>query len=168
MIDCRVASWVAWTPLGARRFLVSLARLRPKCGMIRDNSRYAAFCPLLPGKARKWIASCNLILVRPMRRELLVGLVVVCVSTSMAQPSNYFYRVSLSGAALKQEPVLYAKRPDYPVEARRQHLTGSGLFALHIRRDGGVERVEMLSPASCHGDRRTLSTRQGSRCSCTR
>ena len=79
-----------------------------------------------------------------MRHALLVGLAAACASTALARPSNYFYRVSPSGAALKEEPALYAKRPDYPVEARRRHLTGSGLFALHIRLDGGVERVEVL------------------------
>jgi TonB family protein len=39
---------------------------------------------------------------------------------------------------------LYAKRPEYPIEARRQHLGGRGAFALHVRSDGSVERVETL------------------------
>jgi TonB family protein len=79
-----------------------------------------------------------------MRHALILALAAACASTALARPSNYFYRVSPVGASLKEEPALYAKRPDYPIEARRQHLTGSGLFALHIRSDGRVQRVEVL------------------------
>jgi len=39
---------------------------------------------------------------------------------------------------------IYAARPEYPAEARTQHLTGAGAFVLHIRPDGTVERVETL------------------------
>jgi TonB family protein len=79
-----------------------------------------------------------------MRHALLVILVVASITTASGRPSNYFYRVSAAGAPLKEEPALYAKRPEYPVQARRQHLTGSGLFALHIRADGSIARVEVL------------------------
>lgn len=79
-----------------------------------------------------------------MRHALFIVLTAVCVSPALARPSNYFYRVSPADAPLKEAPALYAKRPDYPVEARRRHLTGSGLFALRIRPDGSVERVEVL------------------------
>src|SRR5436305_4995513 len=79
-----------------------------------------------------------------MRRALVVILFATSISTCFARPSNYFYRVSTAGAPLKEEPALYAKRPDYPVEARQQQLTGSGLFALHIRADGTVSRVETI------------------------
>jgi TonB family protein len=79
-----------------------------------------------------------------MRRPVVVAITVACVGTAVARPSNYFYRVSPSGASLREEPALYANRPDYPVEARRQRLTGSGVFALHITPDGNVERVEIL------------------------
>jgi TonB family protein len=34
--------------------------------------------------------------------------------------------------------VIYAPRPDYPLEARQQHLTGSGLLILHINRETGT------------------------------
>jgi TonB family protein len=44
----------------------------------------------------------------------------------------------------KRNVAVYAKRPDYPVEARGRHLTGNGAFALHVRPDGGVARVETL------------------------
>jgi TonB family protein len=42
------------------------------------------------------------------------------------------------------ERAMYAPTPRYPPEARADHLTGSGAFALHIRADGSVERVETL------------------------
>src|SRR5438034_7237844 len=79
-----------------------------------------------------------------MRRALVVMLMAAAISTAFARPSNYFYRVSPASAPLKEEPALYAKQPDYPVQARSQHLTGSGLFAVHIRADGSVARVEVL------------------------
>jgi TonB family protein len=49
---------------------------------------------------------------------------------------------SLSHARVETWRVLYGPRPEYPIHAREQHLSGSGLFALHIRPDGRVERVE--------------------------
>ena len=79
-----------------------------------------------------------------MRATLFVMLLAAASSPAFARPSNYFYRVSPAGSPLKQEPALYAGRPEYPVDARHEHLTGSGVFALHIRRDGTVERVEVL------------------------
>ena len=42
------------------------------------------------------------------------------------------------------ERAMYAPPPKYPAEAKADHLTGSGAFALHIRADGSVERVETL------------------------
>ena len=42
------------------------------------------------------------------------------------------------------ERAMYAPPPKYPAEAKTDHLTGSGAFALHIRVDGSVERVETL------------------------
>ena len=79
-----------------------------------------------------------------MRHTLFVTIATACLTTALAEPSNYFYRISPADAPLKEAPVLYAPRPDYPVEARRRHLTGSGLFALRLRPDGRVERVEVL------------------------
>ena len=60
--------------------------------------------------------------------------------------------VALAGltvAALAQTPtekqrVLNTKRPQYPLEARVRHWSGSGVFLLHIRSNGTVERVETL------------------------
>src|SRR5689334_19829676 len=80
-----------------------------------------------------------------MRRVLAILLLaVVSARGSARDPSNYFYRVSPANAPLKKEPAYDAKRPGYPADARRQHLTGSGLFALHIAADGRVARVEAL------------------------
>jgi TonB family protein len=42
------------------------------------------------------------------------------------------------------ERAMYAPPPKYPAEAKADHLTGSGAFALHIRAEGSVERVETL------------------------
>jgi TonB family protein len=52
--------------------------------------------------------------------------------------------VSLPIFACAGERAVYAKTPDYPADARDRHLTGSGAFALHVRPDGSVERVETL------------------------
>jgi TonB family protein len=52
--------------------------------------------------------------------------------------------VSLPIFARAGERVIYAKTPAYPAEARQQRLTGSGVFALHVRPDGSIERVETL------------------------
>jgi TonB family protein len=43
------------------------------------------------------------------------------------------------------ERAAYAPPPQYPAEAKAHHLTGSGAFALHIRADGTVERVDTLN-----------------------
>src|SRR4051812_36627198 len=40
------------------------------------------------------------------------------------------------------EHAAYAPPPQYPAEAKANHLTGSGVFALHIRPDGDVARVD--------------------------
>ncbi|MEO7368184.1 MAG: energy transducer TonB [Gemmatimonadaceae bacterium] len=40
-----------------------------------------------------------------------------------------------------KEYVIYAHRPDYPPEARRLRLEGSGIYAMNIRSDGIVESV---------------------------
>jgi len=50
VIDYRAASWVAWMPLGARRFLVSLARLLPRSfGTIPAMQPFARFSLGKPG-----------------------------------------------------------------------------------------------------------------------
>jgi TonB family protein len=86
----------------------------------------------------------RLILVRPMRALLLTVVLATLASDAVARPSDYFYRVSPANEPLKKEFALYAARPDYPMEARRQNLTGSGLFTIHVRTDGGVARVEVV------------------------
>jgi TonB family protein len=41
-----------------------------------------------------------------------------------------------------RERALYAQPPEYPKEAKARHLTGTGVFVLHIRPDGTVARVD--------------------------
>ena|SRR5436190_22210312 len=72
-------------------------------------------------------------LVRLMQRLVVFYIAVAALGSAViAQPSGH------------REVAVYAKRPEYPVEARERHLAGSGVFALHIRPDGNVERVETL------------------------
>jgi TonB family protein len=40
------------------------------------------------------------------------------------------------------EHAAYAPPPQYPAEAKAKRLTGSGVFALHIRPDGRIARVD--------------------------
>jgi len=42
------------------------------------------------------------------------------------------------------ERAVYAPPPQYTAEAKAHHITGSGAFALHVRPDGTVERIETL------------------------
>ncbi len=48
------------------------------------------------------------------------------------------------------EHVIYAPPPEYPAEARARHLTGSGDFAVQIRPDGSVERVDTVKSSVIH------------------
>jgi TonB family protein len=59
-------------------------------------------------------------------------------------PRHYYYQISPSNAPLKTEEAIYSPRPDYPIKAKQRHLTGSGLFAVHIRADGRVVEVKVL------------------------
>jgi protein TonB len=43
-----------------------------------------------------------------------------------------------------KEYARYAARPEYPVEARRHHMEGRGVFAMHIRPSGTVASVEIV------------------------
>jgi TonB family protein len=38
----------------------------------------------------------------------------------------------------------YAPFPDYPASARAHHLQGSGMYLLQVRRDGTLERVDIV------------------------
>jgi TonB family protein len=49
----------------------------------------------------------------------------------------------VTARAVTERP-MYAPRPKYPAEAKSNHLTGSGTFALHIRGNGIVDRVETV------------------------
>jgi TonB family protein len=47
-------------------------------------------------------------------------------------------------AASPKEYARYAARPEYPLEARRHHMEGRGVFAMHIRPNGTVASVEIV------------------------
>ena len=47
-------------------------------------------------------------------------------------------------AASPKEYVRYAARPEYPLEAKRHHMEGRGVFAMHIRQNGTVASVEIV------------------------
>jgi TonB family protein len=38
----------------------------------------------------------------------------------------------------------YAPLPDYPKLARAHHMQGNGMYLLHVRTDGAVERVDVV------------------------
>ena len=42
------------------------------------------------------------------------------------------------------EYAAFAPPPKYPAEAKARHFTGSGVFTLHVRPDGHVERVDTI------------------------
>jgi len=52
--------------------------------------------------------------------------------------------------ARASEHATYAPPPRYPAEAKASHLTGSGVFALHIRPDGHVARVDTEKSTGHH------------------
>ena len=86
-----------------------------------------------------------------MRRALVILLLaVVSAHGSAKDPSNYFVRVSPANAPLKVEPAYYAKVPKYPPVAIKERLSGSGLFILHIGKDGRVTRVDTASSTGHH------------------
>ena len=62
-----------------------------------------------------------------------IGILILCSASVF---SSVPAAVTQSDAP--RRPVVYAPRPEYPLEARRQHLTGSGLLILHIDRETGI------------------------------
>jgi TonB family protein len=77
---------------------------------------------------------------------IAAGLIVSSVALfgSARDPSNFFYRISARNEPLKLEPVYNAPRPEYPEAARKQHLEGAGVVAIHIKPDGSVESVRVV------------------------
>lgn len=82
-----------------------------------------------------------------MNRFFSMVAILLCalVHATAAPTSNYFYRISPAKSPLKKEAVLYAPGLEYPVVAKRRHLRGSGLFAIHIRPNGTVGTVEVIT-----------------------
>jgi TonB family protein len=42
------------------------------------------------------------------------------------------------GSVTERHPAVFAPRPDYPLEARQQHLIGSAILILHIDKPSGT------------------------------
>jgi TonB family protein len=68
-----------------------------------------------------------------MQRLLALPLLLVAIASAVCAPHSSYPPYAI-----------YAPPPRYTEEARREHLTGSGLFELRIRPDGTVERVTVL------------------------
>ena len=60
-----------------------------------------------------------------------------CLDPNVRKPQT----ISLGRIASR---VIDIPRPDYPVEARRQRLQGTGLYALHILPSGAVASVDVV------------------------
>lgn len=65
-----------------------------------------------------------------MRRFLTFVAAMTCAAPLMSQAGREF--------------AIYAPKPQFPMDARLRHAAGTGRFAVHVRADGTVERVETL------------------------
>jgi TonB family protein len=72
-----------------------------------------------------------------MKTSLKIIALLVCMLESVSGKD-------LSPAQRAHKTAIYAARPDYPIEARHKHMTGAGVFAMHIRRDGTVSSVSII------------------------
>ena len=59
------------------------------------------------------------------------------------RPAPYASNARAGSTSVRASAALYAPRPDYPYEARRQKATGSGLAVLTIDQSGLVSGVRM-------------------------
>src|SRR5881628_1436347 len=50
-----------------------------------------------------------------------------------------------SSPSPKKEEASYALKPEYPLEARQRRLEGTGLYVMHIRPEGTVKSVEVMT-----------------------
>jgi TonB family protein len=75
------------------------------------------------------------LLSRPMNRVSLILIAAYSLPLVVAahQP-----------AASPKEFARYAARPECPLKARRHHMEGRGVFAMHIRPNGTVAFVEIV------------------------
>jgi len=68
---------------------------------------------------------------------------VICIATSLAM-----FTTAMAGTPVQLNSdrarvlATYAPRPQYPEEARRKHIEGSGVFVLHVNR-GVVTKVDI-------------------------
>jgi TonB family protein len=68
-----------------------------------------------------------------MKHCLLIVLFAFLAHSSLAD----------SISAPRKEDLIYAPRPEYPYDARRRNLQGSGMFIIRVRPDGTVSRVDV-------------------------
>ena len=68
-----------------------------------------------------------LFLVRSMRRVILLSLLLVATAAYAQQ----------SGTQIPASDILKQVRPEYPIEARSRHISGSGVLVLHVDRATG-------------------------------
>lgn len=73
-----------------------------------------------------------------MRRIAIAIFVALLVSANAQTPTPAIVVKRLEDA------VIYGPKPEYPSSARSRHFEGSGVFMLHLRRDGTVESVRTL------------------------
>ena len=78
-------------------------------------------------------AAPDLVLVRAMKCFAVFLPLVFLSCGAFAEPLG----------APRAEDIISAPRPEYPFEARRRNLQGSGMFILRVRPDGTVARVEI-------------------------
>ena len=76
-----------------------------------------------------------------MKRLTIIFALLTCglAYGSARDPSNFFYRVSPAGTALKIEPVYYAPKPAYPDKAIKI-----------ISRERGFSRFTFILMAMCN------------------
>jgi TonB family protein len=71
----------------------------------------------------------------------------ICLSIALLTPVGSFYAAGEPPVLTLREAARFlvvAPQPWYPVEARRSHLSGSGLFQLVVSKTGEVTEVRVL------------------------
>ena len=74
------------------------------------------------------VAAAYLFLVRPMRiPSVVIMIALLSCEPCLASPIVKLDKQMLASGSFKAEP-----RPQYPIEARRLHITGHGIFILNV------------------------------------
>jgi len=77
-----------------------------------------------------------------MTRALLSAIVLVGIHL----PPHVFGGVVMTPELIEanRKFTIYAPFPEYPASARQHQLQGSGVYLLHLRKDGTVKRIEIV------------------------